>query len=162
MRSKGFTLIELLVVIAIIGILSATVLASLNAARSKGKDAAVKDNMRSFTTQASIYYTTYGTYGSPLMMNAGNGYVFTYSGACSTSVFTCDQTSVNIMNSVLQSSYGTGVVKLGISPDGQTYSISSQISSGSYWCVDSSGNARVIAAPGTAGGYYGDAVCPTS
>lgn len=54
---RGFTLIELLVVIAIIGILSAVVLASLNTARNKGADAAIKSNLNNARAQAELYYT---------------------------------------------------------------------------------------------------------
>ena len=53
---KGFTLIELLVVIAIIGILSSVVLASLNTARDKGSNAAVKANLSNARAQAELYY----------------------------------------------------------------------------------------------------------
>lgn len=44
-NNKGFTLIELLVVVAIIGLLSSVVLASLNGARVKARDAAVKSEL---------------------------------------------------------------------------------------------------------------------
>ena len=56
MHKKGFTLIELLVVIAIIGILSSVVLASLNTARGKGADAAIKANLNNIRAQAEIIY----------------------------------------------------------------------------------------------------------
>lgn len=53
---RGFTLIELLVVIAIIGILSSVVLASLNSARGKGADAAIKENVAGIRAQAELSY----------------------------------------------------------------------------------------------------------
>jgi type II secretory pathway pseudopilin PulG len=49
-------LIELLVVIAIIGILSSVVLASLNSARNKGANAAIKSNLANARAQAEIFY----------------------------------------------------------------------------------------------------------
>ena len=54
--NQGFTLIELLVVIAIIGILSSVVLASLNTARGKGANAAVKSNLNNVRAQAELVY----------------------------------------------------------------------------------------------------------
>ncbi|MDE1966283.1 MAG: prepilin-type N-terminal cleavage/methylation domain-containing protein [Patescibacteria group bacterium] len=54
---RGFTLIELLVVIAIIGILSSVVLASLNTARIKARDAERISDIRSLETALQLYYS---------------------------------------------------------------------------------------------------------
>ena len=59
-KHSGFTLIELLVVIAIIGILSAVVLASLNTARNKGADAAIKSNLDNSRAQSELFFDANG------------------------------------------------------------------------------------------------------
>jgi type IV pilus assembly protein PilA len=61
--TRGFTLIELLVVIAIIGVLSSVVLASLNTARNKGTDAAIKSQLAAIRPQAEIVYDNGSNYG---------------------------------------------------------------------------------------------------
>lgn len=61
-RQTGFTLIELLVVIAIIGILAAVILASLNDARAKARDARRLGDMKAIQTALEMYYADNGQY----------------------------------------------------------------------------------------------------
>ena len=61
-KNSGFTLIELLVVVAIIGLLSSVVFASLNSARAKAKDAAIKAAMSQVATLMALNYNDYGSY----------------------------------------------------------------------------------------------------
>ncbi|HLP86367.1 MAG TPA: prepilin-type N-terminal cleavage/methylation domain-containing protein [Candidatus Paceibacterota bacterium] len=61
-NNKGFTLMELLVVVAIIGILSSIVLASLNAARSKSRDAIRRSNLRQLANASEMRFSTVGVY----------------------------------------------------------------------------------------------------
>lgn len=61
-RQKGFTLIELLVVIAVIGILASVVLASLNSARAKARDAKRVSELKAVSTALELYYDKYGYY----------------------------------------------------------------------------------------------------
>lgn len=83
--NKGFTLIELLVVIAIIGLLSSIVLASLNTARVKARNAKRFSDFRQIQIALDAYYNDHGSYPPPYPAgwsgvdtggcngNAGNG-----------------------------------------------------------------------------------------
>ena len=62
--SKAFTLIELLVVITIIGLLSTIVLASLNTARGKARDARRMSDLNQIKNALIFYYDKYGNYVS--------------------------------------------------------------------------------------------------
>ena len=90
-KQKGFTLIELLVVIAIIAILSTVVMAGLNSARAKGRDARRLSDVKQLQSALELCFDNGAGY--PSVGTAGiigtAGLVLTYkcdSGATTPSV----------------------------------------------------------------------------
>jgi prepilin-type N-terminal cleavage/methylation domain-containing protein len=133
-KQKGFTLIELLVVIAIIGILASVVLASLNSARAKGADAAIKSNLANIRAQAELYYD------DPAK---GNGTYGTTVSACTTAggMFLVDPVIAAAIVQITTQSGGTPACST--SADAQKWAISSSLkTTGLTWCVDNNGWAK--------------------
>lgn len=122
LKERGFTLIELLVVIAIIGILASVVLASLNSARDKGADAAIKSNLNNMRAQAELYYDD----------NSNS-----YSGMC-------DDPTVTNATAAADSTNGTGAMTCVDGDDvSGAWAIEAALvaSSTAFYCVDSTGAA---------------------
>jgi len=61
-RHYGFTLIELMVVISIISLLASIILASMNSARAKARDARRLHDLRQIETALALFYDKFGKY----------------------------------------------------------------------------------------------------
>jgi prepilin-type N-terminal cleavage/methylation domain-containing protein len=141
---KGFTLIELLVVVAIIGILAAVVLASLNTARNKGNDAAVKLNLKNAIDQGEIFWITNTASANSYTNVCTNGVIGGVSGVGAQVLAAAKASNLT--------SYATDPA----SPGGTLTTATCNDSSGAWaaevplksaganqmWCVDSSGKSK--------------------
>lgn len=82
---RGFTLIELLVVIAIIGILSSVVLASLNSARTRARDARRESDMHQILTALTAFHIDRGCLPTTSGSSCVSGYSEVNTGGWDTS-----------------------------------------------------------------------------
>jgi prepilin-type N-terminal cleavage/methylation domain-containing protein len=161
---KGFTLIELLVVVAIIGILASVVLASLNTARSKGSDAAVKANLDDMRAQAAIDYDSWSNHyynstgGSLPVAITTVGSAYSCPGAVATTGLINDPTFCNGMVAAASASSGNVIYNGTI--DGSWVAGANLKSVTGWWCVDSSGSSKTEAVGTDTTIVATTAICP--
>lgn len=137
----GFTLIELLVVISIISLLSGVVLSSVNSARAKASDTAVKAALKQVYTQAEHYRVDNPGYGT-----GAQGATDTTS--CTAGVFS-DSRMAEIKNNILSNAASGATFSCATGSSGQKWAMMvSPLKSGAStsWCVDNSGNFKATSA----------------
>ena len=145
---QGFTLIELLVVVAIIGVLASVVLASLNSARGKGGDAAVKSNLANTRSQAELIYSGSGCYGDNTPIGDATCAAFaegTCTFATANTIFANSVIAAQIQSAV---NAGGGVGRCSALANGTAWAASVPLKSApaNAWCVDSNGVSKQVTA----------------
>jgi len=150
---KGFTLIELLVVIAIIGILASVVLASLNTARAKGADAAVKANMAGIRVNADLQYDTMGgCYSNTGTACSASAPVAVAVGDCPASASANIFGFPSIATQIAAAKTASGaLVSCSATVGGTAWAAVAQYKSSALkaWCVDSTGKSKEVTVTGT-------------
>ncbi len=143
---KGFTLIELLVVVAIIGILASVVLASLNSARAKGSDAAIKADMSGVRASAELAYDTngqqYNKNGTTATAGTDCGAVFTANSMFDPTSGGGVGASIDSALAHVKTQNGNIALFCNQNAGGTAYAIAATLRTGGFWCIDSTGVAR--------------------
>lgn len=139
-KGGGFTLIELLVVISIIGLLSSIALASLNSARDRAANAAVKSNLATLRSQASLYFENNNGSYAGLLDNSAN------------------ITEKSAFRSAVQASGVSGYAGAGFYGSSESVFVALVTLRGAispetinYWCVDSLGFSGNVSTASIAG-----------
>jgi prepilin-type N-terminal cleavage/methylation domain-containing protein len=130
---RGFTLIELLVVISIIALLSSIIFASLNSARGKAEDNAVKAAMKQVAIQAENYRDANPSFGLGMS-------------SCASGVFN-DSRIIEQKVNILANAREGAVLVCTTSANGALWalSISALKGVGTGWCVDNSSGFKASA-----------------
>lgn len=112
-KAKGFTIIELLVVVAIIAVLTGIVLVNVTSYINKGKDAAIKGNMATMSTNAAVFYDNNSS---------------TYVGFAASAGYTAPATAITSANAAPVTFESA-----------TAYCVKAALKDGTTWCVDHTG-----------------------